>query len=420
MIKKEPVRNVQFMPSCGELAFDEDIPFIPHFTTQQQFQNDVLSMYMPKPAYKQRFPLKNVDLAKQVNEPFPLKVDVNNITSREMIEAEIMHKFFRKFPKTKLYKQIMETFEYDSEECAKFTLALLTARAQNKNTTISTILSETLIDANNSRMSAYLPTFGGGMEGGKGTYNVKELKRMDRIAKIAKELNIRYKTASRKHSITKESIHPADDMEPRNIRSQSELPLPVEMAQDEEVYDNRLVNHELKTAQHYEHIPIAKKYVMLVDVSASMWDNCRCDYACASAISLVTNALEGMNEVTVMLFDEGIPGVKKFTSREEIVDVMLKTPFSGGGTDIGNALREMDKVGADECILITDGGGNVDYIPKTKTFTIFVDDYENRDLKKCSYSYERVIPQTFGSEVERENMYLHDRELDQSYSIWKE
>lgn len=375
------------------LPNDRDLEFVPPFVGDQNFKDDVLAMFSPKKAFEQAFPKKTMPLERQTREPYPLDEVLKDsiLYGMEGVEAEILHRFYDKFRGTKLYQDILEAFDYNSEDSANFLLSLLEARSEDGRKTLSTILAETLIDADNSRMSSMIAACSYGI-GNKGAdFDIEMLKRADEVAKILRTLSIKYRSAARIHANKEEVIYPEDDVEPRNIRTVSEAPTISELIKDDDLYYQRLATKELQTTQHYKTTHNAKKYAVLVDTSGSMEQFEVVEYAAATVISLVENAMAGMNEVQLVLFDGHPREPVKFSTPDEVRRYMLEVPFSGGSTDIDAALKKMDNLGCDECILVTDGEDGVTYVPKTPLFTVFVNPIRtNESLRGASHSFEWV------------------------------
>lgn len=394
--QKQPVMKPLFtipreeMGKHGEKL--PDMEFLPPYISQENFKSDLHECFTPKSHLKQHFPSEFSKLSDQVKEPIDFEeIESSDLTLTEKTEAKIVHKFFQEFRKSHLYKDIMEANDYDPDACAELTAALLEARsfdAKGRQRTLSSILHETLLDANNSRMSSFMSEFGKGPRGSHDKL-VELLERADKIAKILPTLRMKYRSAAKVQDNKIESVYPEDDIEPRNIKTLSEMPLISELMLEDDIYYQKVATKELQTAQHYRNEHTAKKYGMLIDVSGSMEHYQMIEYACASAISLVENALEGMNEVTIFLFDQGVKDMRKFTSADAIKQYMLKTPFTGGGTNINRVLEEADSKKYDELILITDGEDRVSYVPDTNLYTVFCNPHHcNNELQDISHSFE--------------------------------
>jgi uncharacterized protein with von Willebrand factor type A (vWA) domain len=384
------------------INYKETVIGLPRGIDQTAFKNDIYSMFSPKNQYRQRFPLRHTTIEEQVKRPKKLRdiLDGKNYGPLAQAEIERTHEFMDNFRETKLFEELLDAFNYDSEKTAKFFLSMLRASAMKKyKPNVNSMLQQVLKEANNSALGEIIKHMDKetlGKMAGDGSQAVQFLQKAQEIAEALPRISIRYKSASRKNVKKKEIVHPEDDLEPRNIRNNSEIPFVSEMMMEDDLFFAKLAKKELQTAQHYKTEHIAKKYGMLIDTSGSMHGASEI-YACASAISLVQNALEGANEVDVILFDGSPRDAVHFENLNEVVEFMMRTPFSGGGTRIDSALQYADTKEYDELILITDGEDHVRYDPKTPLFTTFIGrDGENwaaNTLRKISVGYDQVDPQ---------------------------
>jgi uncharacterized protein with von Willebrand factor type A (vWA) domain len=167
-----------------------------------------------------------------------------------------------------------------------------------------------------------------------------------------------------------------------------------QFALHDDIFYARLTRRELLVVRYQERIYQPRKFVMLLDVSGSMKDNCadgysRAEYATASAIALLSNALKGANRAIVVPFDDR-PHPAIEGRPQDVVRQLLQCPFSGGGTSIDTALAAADEQSADEIILITDGQDRVSSRIRTP-LTVYVCGGHNATLKERAKKYHVVM-----------------------------
>lgn len=373
---------------------------------QEWFRNDVKTLFSPKDKAQEIFPSQNRRIEDEVSETqkweeivqeeqrFPTKG--NYIT--ENVEMEKIHGFMKKFPRTKMYSELQTTFDNNAQKATEFLLQLIRSKGYNHHKpNLSKILEELLKNSDREDVPEMVQAMVAvtGKNPGDSDKALKYLDKADEVNKIIPQISIKYKPASRASFELEEIIHPEDDAEPRQIKSLNEPINTTDIMLPDDLFYQKVATKQLNTMQHYRKKHIPKKYAMLVDVSGSMDDgngakHSSITYACASAISLVRNAMQGMNEACVVPFDTVPKNPTWFKEPGQIEEYMLQMPFSGGGTNIDAALEKMDSMDVDECILITDGHDHVSYVPKTKLFTLFCGGGRNQSLEEISHSFDRV------------------------------
>lgn len=379
-----------------ESKYNEFIPRLPPQIENKALLNDMRTMFEPRERYKDNFPDKTVPIEKQVTKMKKFEKICNekgySKNTRDSIKPT--YEFLKNFPKTPLFKQLLKNFNYDSEKAFNFFAKMFRARILTGGESPETAMSN--IMKHNKEMKDLAKSLQEvmGKRAGNGQDLTQEdmyyLERAEEIRKYLPYLNIKYKSASKKNTKMEESFLPADEIEPRNIRTYDEQILPQELIAEDDIFYQKMARKDMKTLQHYEIKHEAKKYCMLLDISGSMSDGDRIPYSCASGISLADNALKGANEIDIIPFGSTPCDTAHFEDVEDAKKFFLKTPFSGGGTDIDLALRKMDQGNYDECILITDGRDTVNYVPKTPVFTVFCGDdpYGENNLATISSGYE--------------------------------
>ena len=178
-----------------------------------------------------------------------------------------------------------------------------------------------------------------------------------------KELLDSYKVGNTYHR----SDFPDNELSVSKIESATEYNklLPSEMALDDDIFFMRLAKNDLLIKEYQRKKRRKQALYMLIDVSGSM-DGLRSVYASATALALVRQAVA--NEATYFLrfFDASPSQMYKVQNKEEalkISEILMRRPYSGGGTSITNAVAtavsdinnnktKFDKV---EIMLISDG-----------------------------------------------------------------
>lgn len=178
--------------------------------------------------------------------------------------------------------------------------------------------------------------------------------------------------------------YPTSDIEPTNINSLDQLSgvIPEQMALDDDEFYLRLANNDLLVLESFETQLEKKRLYILLDVSGSMAEQMRNGLpkhimARGIVFNLCLKAADGEAEIFLRPFDGAIHDLRKALNPEEaerMIDFILGTGFSGGGTYIFGGfsqavsdIRQADsEVSQSEILLITDGEdssmNNVQYI----------------------------------------------------------
>lgn len=365
-------------------------PYLPKFYKKGQkgLASDLQSMFTPSTTWKQSFPSKAVKLEKQVKKPVPWKQNssINTLKNIEKEEAIHYYSFYHKFPQTKLFKEILEVTKADPEFAAEILMYLIKI---NLRKTVEGALGLILNDAN--KMDFFPLIFSECP--GKGSMTLKKMERAMEIHEALMNVSLKYKYASVKIQEKEEIIHPEQDIEPRRVRSISEMPTLQELALPDDRFYSKYATKELQTLQHYRLKDKRKTFQMLIDVSGSM-EGSREIYAVASAISLLQNSIKGNNICHINFFD-GRVHTKTITAEDKeglkrAIKELSDVPFSGGGTSIDEAIKYANEKGMEETILITDGQCSVYEKPEnTKMHSILVGG-NNQELIDVSNTHEKV------------------------------
>lgn len=199
-----------------------------------------------------------------------------------------------------------------------------------------------------------------------------------------------------------DSPTPENDMTITNNKSISDWVrlLPTEHLHDDDLLTYKLMNREASIIQHQDRRKKKQALYLLVDVSGSM-DGLPSVYAAGVALSLVRQAYKEGATYFLRFFDGSPHEVRQVKTKQEflnIAEVLVRQPFSGGGTDFDRAIMaavhdiKADPVGFEkaEIMLITDGQDR---------FTHKKDDLENIKLHTV---------QVGDGGYERENGYLKE------------
>jgi hypothetical protein len=226
-----------------------------------------------------------------------------------------------------------------------------------------------------------------------------------KVARKHEELEVYSKTEELINNIV-----PDNEMDIRYMESHNEALklLPTQYALPDEEFDVKLAKNEL-LVRNYQTRKLKKQALyLLVDVSGSMsdgWNGGDCSaYASGVALSLVRQAVREGSIYFLRFFDYVPFNLYRITNQEEankMCDILLRQPYSGGGTNIDRAIRQaIEDINKDrvtfekvEIMLITDGSDNV-YITKKdlgkiKLHTTIING-NNRSLEEISTTYTRL------------------------------
>lgn len=292
------------------------------------------------------------------------------ITARAL--AADWGKFFNRFPKTNLFKHIQAHTGGDPVASAQiFTAIMDTGTKGGIRDPFPGIIARA-----DQGIPFLVPGRGGKRPKdveGHGMVHASLIARAWHIQPLVDTLNLQYETYSKRSEACTEVPWP-DDVDVVSLRSHGVSDITRIIATDlmrpDDEFFPALARRELRQAVYREVQPAPpRKFGMLIDVSGSMGadlkdgEYTRADYAIASAICLLQNALAGGNEVVLRLFD-GAPHEPMRGTPEEISRQLLNCPFSGGGTCIDRAVKAIEADGVEESILITDGDDDSKYRPK--------------------------------------------------------
>lgn len=182
-----------------------------------------------------------------------------------------------------------------------------------------------------------------------------------------KEITERY----RRDEVLKSVPYPEDEMNIKNIDNPLELLklVPTQYAYDDDIFMQKLVKKEL-LVKDYEARRLKKQALyLLIDVSGSM-NGMKNIYACGVSLAFVRQAIDEGSTYFLRFFDDDPHKLNTVESKEDaekMASILVKQPFSGGGTSIQTAVLQAVKDITDspeqfekaEIMIISDGEDTV-------------------------------------------------------------
>ena len=216
-----------------------------------------------------------------------------------------------------------------------------------------------------------------------------------------KEIIDRY----RRDEVLKSVPYPDNEMTIKNIDKYQELlkTIPTQYAFDDDIFYQKLLKKEL-LVRNYQSRRLKKQALyLLIDVSGSMND-AKSAYASGVALAFVRQAVSEGSIYFLRFFDYGTDRLHRVTTKkeaEEMVDILVKKPYSGGGTNIDGAIRQaVEDISEDpvkfekaEIMVITDGADDIGItkkeLKKIKVHSTVIDG-ENNGLEAISKTYTKL------------------------------
>jgi len=198
--------------------------------------------------------------------------------------------------------------------------------------------------------------------------------------------------------------YPDNEMSIKNIKKYEELlkTIPSQYALDDDIFNQKLLKKELLVRDYQSRRLKKQALYLLIDVSGSMDEGGKNVYASGVALAFVRQAISEGSTYFLRFFDHNPHSLYKITNKEDaekMCDILVKKPYSGGGTNIGNAIETAvndikdDPVAFEkaEIMIITDGedsGFNInkDQLEKIKLHSTVIDG-SNPTLEELSDSY---------------------------------
>lgn len=216
-----------------------------------------------------------------------------------------------------------------------------------------------------------------------------------------KELTDKY----RREEILKSVSVPDNEMSVKSMSNYQEMIkiLPGQYALSKPIFNRKLIDKELQVRDYQSRRLKKQALYLLIDVSGSM-QGVRNIYASGVALSLVRQAVDEGSTYFLRFFDDQVKNLHKVTNNKEAkeaCEILVKQPFSGGGTNIERAIRTAVKDITDdpegfekaEIMLITDGEDNVgmikDDLKGIKLHSTVISGH-NLDLEKLSETFTEL------------------------------
>jgi uncharacterized protein with von Willebrand factor type A (vWA) domain len=256
-----------------------------------------------------------------------------------------------------------------------------------------------------------------GQQAGVGHNEIKIGNMMEIIKKIAnklskRELDIffiaRHKEITehyRRDEVLESVPFPDNEMTVKNIDNPMEIlkTIPTQYAYDDDIFMQKLMRKELLVRDYQTRRLKRQSLYLLIDVSGSMSGQ-KNVYASGVALALVRQAVEEGSTYFLRFFDDSPHNVVKVSNKEEakkVCDMLVKQPYSGGGTsiqkaimaavkDIHNAPENFEK---SEILVITDGEDSVNIdksdLKNIKVHSTIIDG-ANQGLEIISDTYQEL------------------------------
>lgn len=256
---------------------------------------------------------------------------------------------------------------------------------------------------------------------GVGTEEMQLKNIVDLIEKIPNKLfdkDLKIFQVARKHEqieVYKKSEEYSDSLTPDNeidiqaMKNPNDIlkVLPSEYAKNDQEFFMKFAKNELMVRNYLSKHNKKQALYLLVDVSGSMAGD-KGIFASGIALSFVNQAIKEKSVYFLRFFEYDPLKLYRITNEEEakeIRDVLIREPYSYGGTSINNALNQAirdinndkEKFKKAEIMLITDGDDNVTLDKKElkniklhTTHINYKDKAEHRDLKAISETYTKL------------------------------
>ncbi|MFA7708411.1 MAG: VWA domain-containing protein, partial [Candidatus Pacearchaeota archaeon] len=194
-----------------------------------------------------------------------------------------------------------------------------------------------------------------GQQAGIGHNEFKVGNIVDLIDKISKRLSdkeleifyvARKKEATelyRRDEILESVPYPDDEMTIKTLDSPMEILklIPTQYAYDDDIFIQKLVKHELLVRDYQARRLKRQALYLLIDISGSMSGG-KNIYACGVALAFVRQAVTEGSTYFLRFFDDSPHDLYTVTTKEEaekMSNILIREPFSGGGTSIQSAIR---------------------------------------------------------------------------------
>lgn len=216
-----------------------------------------------------------------------------------------------------------------------------------------------------------------------------------------KELTEKY----RREKVLKSVPFPDNEMSVDRLKKHEDLlkTVPTQFALDDDLFFQKFLKKELLVRDYQSRRLKKQALYMLIDVSGSM-RSARNTYASGVSLSLVRQAIDEGATYFLRFFDGSPHDLHKITTKkeaEEMASVLVKQPYSGGGTNIEAAIekaiidikKDPIKFEKAEIMVITDGEDGVNLSKKDlkgiKVHSTIIDG-DNSGLEDISETYTKL------------------------------
>jgi len=212
----------------------------------------------------------------------------------------------------------------------------------------------------------------------------------------------------RKDEVLESVPYPDNEMTIKNIDRYQELlkTIPTQYAFDDDIFMQKLLKKELLVRDYQSRRLKKQALYLLIDVSGSMEGNGKRKsiYASGVALAFVRQAISEGSVYFLRFFDDTPHELHRITTKKEaekMTDILVKKPYSGGGTRIDSAIKQAvkdivkDPVKFEkaEIMIITDGYDVVrttkGELKKIKVHSTIIDG-ENDGLEAISKTYTEI------------------------------
>ncbi len=209
----------------------------------------------------------------------------------------------------------------------------------------------------------------------------------------------------RRDEILESIPYPEDEMTVKNIDNPMEILklVPTQYVYDDDIFMQKLVKKELLIRDYQARRLKRQALYLLIDVSGSMSGQ-KNVYACGVALAFVRQAINEGSTYFLRFFDDSpheLYLIKSKEDAEKMSNILVKQPFSGGGTSIQGAINQAiedivespEQFEKAEIMVISDGEDNVSLNKKdlkgVKIHSTIIDG-NNKGLELVSETYTEL------------------------------
>ena len=210
----------------------------------------------------------------------------------------------------------------------------------------------------------------------------------------------------RREEVLKSVPYPDNEMTIKNIDRFQELlkTIPTQYAFDDDIFIQKLLKKELLVRDYQSRRLKKQALYLLIDVSYSMNGRMRDVYASGVALALIRQVISEGSVYFLRFFDSRPGKLHRITTEKEakeMIKILIRKPYSGGGTNIEMAIRQaIEDITKDpikfekaEIMIITDGEDGIEIrkkdLKKIKIHSTVIDG-DNAGLKAISKTYLKL------------------------------